>query len=472
MPFPLLSALLRGLLSDFSSAPVALNLKSDPGFNSVNVDWYARNGYPQLYAALGGGMPGWSGQVVSREAALQHSAVFACNRIVCEPMGYMPAVLMQNVRGEKIEATDHPMYSAMKFAPNDQITAQVFREMLTSHALLSGGGFAKIVRRSGPEATAVELEHLLPEQVIPDREKDGQRRLVYIIKGEAGAADRTYTVIPGKPHELLHIHGLGWDGLRGYDVISLARQSIGTALAGEKHVATFWANGGHIPYGVEIDKKFTSDADFDRYRSDLEKMASQPNRPMIFELGAKHKNIGLNMIESQAIEFRLAVIAEIGRWFSVSPHLINDLSHATFSNIEHLTLEFVKMTLATWISRWEQEFWRCVLTPAEKAKGYFLHYNINALLRGDFKTRMEGYASALQNGHMNVDEVRDLEDRNRLPDGAGETYRFQMNMQTTPGTGEPTIVEQGILNSGMSKDTVKRLVFSTEGRQPPDAEGE
>jgi HK97 family phage portal protein len=116
----------------------------------------------------------------------------------------------------------------------------------------------------------------------------------------------------------------------------------------------------------------------------------------------------------------------------VSPHLVGDLSRATFSNIEQLALEFVKMTLARWLTRWEQDFWRCVLTPEEKAQGYFLRHNVNALLRGDFQTRMAGYASALQNGHLNVDEVRDLEDLNPLPDGAGEHYHIQLNMQSLP----------------------------------------
>lgn len=451
MPFPALTERLKSFLPD--STPISLNLKSGDPTLAPQVAWYAQNGYNQIASQIASWMPAWSGEVVSRQTALQHSAVWACNQIVSESIGFIPADLMRSVRGEKADAAEHPMFLAMKNAPNDEISAQGFREMLTSHCLLSGGGFAKIIRRSGTNV-AIGLEHLLPEQVTPDREKTGQKRLVYVIKNEMGAVDKTYTIDRGKPHDILHIRGLGWDGIRGYDVITLGRQSIGSAIAAEKHAATFWANGGRIPYVVELEKKFASDPDFDKYRADLEKMASQPNKPMIAEMGAKIKNIGLNMVESQAIEFRLAVVAEIGRWFSVSPHLINDLSHATFSNIENLALQFEKMTLARWLRRWEQDFWRCVLTPDEKTQGYFLNHNINAFVRGDLKTRMESYASALQNGHMNVDEVRDLEDRNKLPNGAGQAFRFQFNMQTTPGTGEPTIAEQRMLAAATAKKPV------------------
>jgi phage portal protein BeeE len=94
------------------------------------------------------------------------------------------------------------------------------------------------------------------------------------------------------------------------------------------------------------------------------------------------------------------------------------------------------MTLANWLGRWEQDFWRCVLTPQEQQDGYFLHHNANALLRGDFKTRMEGYASSLQNGFLNIDEVRELEDRNPLPNGAGKKHHIQTNMGTIAANGQ------------------------------------
>lgn len=396
-------------------------------FDAVNAGWYLRQGYPTIYSILAGGMPAWSGEAVSVETALNHSVVWACNRIISESIGFLPAIVMQEKDGDATPAPKHPMYSAMRMAPNDEITAQAFSEMLTSHCLLQGNGYAKIIRRSGT-GTAVQLVPMLPQCVFTDREKAGTKRLVYVIK-EPGVSDTTYTVQAGKPHDILHLRGLGWDGLRGYSVITMGRQSLGTAIASERNLARFWANGGRIPYLLEMARKFKTDEDFQKFRNDWEQIYSEPHRAPILEDGITYKPIGTTMKDSQGIEFRQFEVSEICRWFNVSPHLVADLSRATFSNIEHLALQFVKLTLQTWINRWEQEFWRCVLTAEEKAAGYKLRLNVDELQRGDFQTRMAGYASALQNGHMSIDEVRAIEGRNKLPDGAGSHYHIQLNMQ-------------------------------------------
>jgi HK97 family phage portal protein len=428
-----------------SSEPIALNLKAtfDSTFGA-EASAYRQDGYERIASILSGGAPTWSGEAVNLRTALQHPVVWACNGIVSGSIGFIPAVLMQKKNGAKQEAAGHPMYSAMQNAPNDEITAQGFTELLTSHCLMAGNGFAKINRRSGT-GVAIELEHLLPGQVDIGREKSGQKRLVYVIKNETGATDKTYTVEKGKPQDILHLRGLGWDGVRGYSVIELGRQSIGTAIAAERNTALFWANGGRIPYLLEMARAFKDDRDFQKFRAEWEEIYANPHRAPILENGTTYKQTGLSMRDAQAIEFRQAAIAELCRWFFVSPHLVGDLSRATFSNIEQLALDFVKMTLSRWLSRWEQDFWRCVLTPDEKSAGYYLRHNIRELLRGDFKTRMEGFASALQNGHMNIDEVRDEEDRNPLPDGIGQDYHIQLNMQSVGAAEAPpsTIIKLG-----------------------------
>ncbi|HJY91597.1 MAG TPA: phage portal protein, partial [Candidatus Acidoferrum sp.] len=288
---------------------------------------------------------------------------------------------------------------------------------------------ARIVRRSGT-GTALELHPLLPTQVLPDREKDGAKRLIYVVK-DGNDPDKTYTVTPGKPHDILHIRGIGFDGTRGYSVVTMARQSIGTAIGAERNVARFYAQGGRVPYVLEMASKFKNDTDFDKFRADWERTYAEPHRAPILENGITYKQIGLNAADAQLLETRLFHIHEICRWFLVSPHLVGDLSRATFSNIEQLALEFVKMTLSTWLTRWEQELWRCVLTPDEKAQGYFFKHNLNSLLRGDFVSRMAGYSTMLQNGIASVNEVRDLEDWN--PIDGGDDHHIQLNMQSLPG---------------------------------------
>lgn len=436
-------------------------------FDAVSAGWYLRQGYPQIYSILTGGMPAWSGEAVSIETALNHSVVWACNRVISESIGFIPALMMQNTSSGKRKATEHPMWSCMVNAPNDEMTAQCLTETMTSHCLMQGNGFAKIQRRSGT-GVAIGLDMLLPQMVCPDREKAGQKRLIYVIK-EPGVADKTYTVQRGKPHDILHLRGLGWDGVRGYSVITMGRQSMGTAIAQERNLARFWANGGRTPYHLEMAQKFKTDEDFEKFRDDWEKTYAEPWRAPLLENGITYKPDGSSMKDAQSLEMRLSAAPELCRWFSVNPHLVQDLSKANYSTIEQLFLEFVTMTLSMWMSRWEGDFWRCVLTPDEKSAGYFLRHNARALLRGDFKTRMDGYSIALQNGIWCIDECRDDDDRDPLPNGAGKAHRFQMNLQTVPGTGAPTTVEQGILNRSKPQSAAAPKSEGTEST-PSDAE--
>jgi HK97 family phage portal protein len=429
--FPELRAAVKSFLSGFSSEPTNLSLKTfvGPTFNPVNVEWYARNGYPGIYSILSGGAPAWSGEPVSVGTALGHSVVWACNRLISESVGFLPLPLLRRRGGASTVAATHPIYSALQNAPNPEMTAATFRETLTSHCLLQGNGYAQIVRRSGT-GTAMQLYMLMPDQVFPDREKAGPKRLVYVVK-DGNSPDKTYTVKEGEPQDILHLRGIGDDGMRGYSVIPMARQSIGTAIAANHNVANYYAHGGRLPYILETANKFRSEQDFDKFRSDWERTYAEPHRVPILENGLTYKQIGLSAADAQLLETRQFDIAEICRWFNVSPHLVGDLSRATFSNIEQLALDFVKFTLMAWLKKWEGELWRCVLTNDEKLQGYYFKHNLNAIQRGDFASRMAGYSTMLQNGIASVNEVRELEDWN--PIDGGDDHHIQLNMQSLPG---------------------------------------
>ena len=443
--FPEISSRLRGL---FEAPPPLSILGADPddsksvvAFEAQTNEWYARNGYEQIYAALSGAGPSWAGERVTLASAMNHSVVWACHRIISETVAFIPLVMMQeNKNGVgKDLALKHPMYSALKNAPNSEMTAMGFRETLTGHTVLQGNSYARIIRRSGT-GVAVELNPLQPSQVRHDRNKAG--RLINIVK-DGNGQEKTFTVEPNTAQDILHIRGLGNNGTQGYSVITMGAQSIGTAIATEKNLAGFFARGGRLPYVLETDNKFKSKDDFDKFRADWETVYSAPHRAPILEQSLKYKQIGISAKDAQLLETRLFTIHEICRWFGVPPHLVGDLSRATFSNIEQLALEFVKLTLSAWLTRWEQELWRCVLTPDEKGQGYLCRHNLNALLRGDFVSRMGGYAVMLQNGIANQDEVRDLEDWNPMPDGMGTGYHIQLNMQTLPKDGGPLLPPKG-----------------------------
>jgi HK97 family phage portal protein len=408
--------------------------------DAINAGWYAQNGFRNIYAAWAGGMPAWSGEQVSLEAALNHSVVWACNRLISETQGSTPLVMLQRKNGAKRLADDKPMFNALLHAPNDEMSAMSFQETRTSHCALLGNGYAFIERRSGT-GTAIQLHALDPAHVKVDREKTGKKRIVYVVKDGPGVAnEKTFTMEPGKPQDILHIKGPGWDGIRGYSVISMARQSIGTSIAVERNVARFYAGGGRVPYILKKDKKFESDQQFDKFRTDWETTYAEPHKAPILEgSGWEYQQTGLSAIDQQMIETRLFDIHEICRWFLMSPHLVGDLSRATFSNIEQLALEFVKVTMQPWFTRWEDDLWRCVLTPEEKAQGYYFKHNVTELLKGDFLTRMQGNSIGLQNGVFTPNEVRDQEDMNPFP--GGDVHHIQLNMQPV-GTGSqpPSLV--------------------------------
>lgn len=408
---------------------------ADISFDTVSAAWYRNNGYNRIAQLLMGGMPAASGEIVSLQTAMNHSVFWACNRLISETQGATPLV-MQQQKGDAVQvAADHPMYVKLLHAPNDEMSAMSFQETRTSHCATQGNAFAQIIRRSGT-GTALELHALDPEQVSLHREKTGQKRLVYTVK-TGPETEKDYTLQAGKPHDILHIRGLGWDGLTGYSVIGMARQSIGTAQAIERNVGRFYANGGRVPYVITTAKKFGKDQNADQFRQDWDRMYSEPHRVPILDQDLKYQQIGLSALDQQMLESRLFDIHEICRWFLMSPHLVGDLSRATFSNIEQLALEFVKVTMGPWFNRWEKDLWRCVLTPDEKSQGYQFKHDITDLTSGALLDRMNAYSIGLQNGVYSQNNV--LKYLGMNPFKGGDAHHIQLNMQTLQkdGTTQP-----------------------------------
>ena len=142
----------------------------------------------------------------------------------------------------------------------------------------------------------------------------------------------------------------------------------------------------------------------------------------------KYTPISIAPNEAQFLETRKFQIDEIARIFRVPPHMVGDLEKSSFSNIEQQSLEFVKYTLDPWVARWEQAMVRALLTPEEK-KRYFFKFNVDGLLRGDYQSRMNGYATARQNGWMSANDIRELENMDRIPEElGGDLYLINGNM--------------------------------------------
>jgi HK97 family phage portal protein len=228
--------------------------------------------------------------------------------------------------------------------------------------------------------------------------------------------------------EILHIPGLGFDGLIGYSPIAMAKNAIGMSLATEEYGASFFANGanpgGVLEHpGVIKDIQRVKDSWNSAYQG-----SGNAHRIAVLEEGMKFQAIGIPPEQAQFLETRKFQINEIARIFRIPPHMVGDLEKSSFSNIEQQSLEFVKYTLNPWVVRWEQSLQQSLLLPSEK-NSIFIKFNVDGLLRGDYQSRMNGYAVGRQNGWLSANDIRELEDMNRIPaEEGGDLYLVNGNM--------------------------------------------
>ena len=359
-----------------------------------------------------------AGQTVTERTAMQMTAVYACVRVLSEAVAGLPLNLYKTTDTGSEKATDHPLYTLLHDAPNPEMTSFVFRETLMTHLLLWGNAYAQIIRNGRREVVA--LYPLMPSKMSVDRGDNGCIEYTYQATTDEAKRKENKT-IKLKPSEVLHIPGLGFDGLVGYSPIAMAKNAIGMSLACEEYGATFFANGAS-PGGVLEHPGTIKDPE--RVRESWTNAfggSRNANKVAVLEEGMKYSPITLAPEQAQFLETRKFQIDEIARIFRVPPHMIGDLERSTFSNIEQQSLEFVKYTLDPWVSRWEQTLVKALLSDDERG-AYFIKFNVDGLLRGDYESRMKGYSVGIQNGFMSPNDVRELENLNLIPEEEGGNY--------------------------------------------------
>ena len=271
------------------------------------------------------------------------------------------------------------------------------------------------------------LYPLMPDQMAVDRDDKGQLYYEYTTSADDAPISKG-SIVRLKPSDVLHIPGLGFDGLVGYSPIAMAKNAIGLAIATEEYGSKFFANGAH-PSGVPEHPGTIKDPQRvrDSWMSQFGGSANS-NKIAVLEEGLKYTPISISPEQAQFLETRKFQINEIARIFRVPPHMVGDLEKSSFSNIEQQSLEFVKYTLEPWLVRWEQSIQRTLFFPEEK-KRYFAKFNVEGLLRGDYASRMSGYATARQNGWMSANDIRELENLDRIPtEDGGDLYLINGNM--------------------------------------------
>ncbi len=396
------------------------------GSREKAVDRTAGSSYSFLLGASA------SGKYVTERSAMQMTAVYCCVRILSEAVASLPLQFYRYTDdGGKEKAVEHPLYFLLHDEPNPEMTSFIFRETLMTHLLLYGNGYSQIIRNGKGEVVA--LYPLMPDKMTVDRDEHGRLYYEYTVgdaddvSGRKGTDKRGRTV-KLKPYDVLHIPGLGFDGLVGYSPIAMAKNAIGLAIATEEYGSKFFANGA-APSGVLEHPGTIKDPA--RIRESWQATfggSGNANKIAVLEEGMRYTPISISPEQAQFLETRKFQIDEIARIFRVPPHMIGDLEKSSFNNIEQQSLEFVKYTLDPWVCRWEQAMMRALLSPEEK-KRYFFKFNVDGLLRGDYQSRMAGYATARQNGWMSANDIRELENLDMIPaEEGGDLYLINGNM--------------------------------------------
>lgn len=367
-----------------------------------------------------------SGKTMTERSAMQMTAVYSCVRILAEAVAGLPLHLYRYTDGGgKEKALDQPLYRLLHDEPNPEMSSFVFRKTLMTHLLLWGNAYAQVIRNGKNEVIA--LYPLMPNKMSVDRDENGRLYYTY-YRGPDEAIKNKEFAVTLQPSDVLHIPGLGFDGLVGYSPIAMAKNAIGMAIACEEYGAKFFANGA-APGGVLEHPGTIKDPQ--RVRESWQSTfggSGNANKIAVLEEGMKYTPIGISPEQAQFLETRKFQINEIARIFRVPPHMVGDLEKSSFSNIEQQSLEFVKYTLDPWVIRWEQSIQRALLSQGEKAE-YFVKFNLEGLLRGDYQSRMNGYAIGRQNGWMSANDIRELENLDRIPaEDGGDLYLINGNM--------------------------------------------
>jgi HK97 family phage portal protein len=363
-----------------------------------------------------GAEPTGSGISVGQETALTYSAFYAAVRVLAESVASLPLKVYQRLERGKEVARAHSLYPILHDAPNETMSAFMFFETLQGHVLTWGNAFAEI--QFNGQGRVEALWPLRPDRMRLEMLDRNQLRYIYTDgEGRESFFD---------PSAILHVRGLGFDGLSGYSPVRLARESIALGLATERHGATFFGNGsrpgGVLKHPGQLDEQSRRNLvnSWERAHGGV----NRAHRVALLEDGISWQQIGIPNEDAQFLETRKFQVEDIARIFRIPPHLLGHLDKATFSNIEQQSLDFVMHSLRPWLIRWEQECNTKLLAGTD----FFCEFSIDGLLRGDMMARAQYYSTLIAARVISPNEAREKENLN--PVEGGDVYE---NPNTTPG---------------------------------------
>jgi HK97 family phage portal protein len=358
---------------------------------------------------------------VNADVAMRLNAVYACVRVIAEDIASLPFfVYRRNSRGGKDRAPDNPLYDLLHSQPNPVQTSFEWREMMMGHLELRGNAYSRIY--AGSRGAVDVLWPLHPDRIICRWHTKYKNRVQYEYYPLGGQME----II--EPEEMLHFRLMSFDMICGMKPVDQQREAIGLGLAAQTYATKLFSNGA-LPSGTLETDEHMSDESFERLNKDIaEKRTGLSNaqKPWILEGGMKWHQLGLTNEQAQFLQSRQYTRSEIAGMFRLSAHKINDLTHATFSNIENLNISHVIDAVRPRCVRVEQACDRDLIL--NKAT-YFTQFVLDGMMRGDAISRSTALQIQRRNGVINADEWRDIENMNPLPNGAGQRYIIESNMQ-------------------------------------------
>ncbi len=372
-----------------------------------------------------------SGAIVSPDAAMRLATVYACVKVLAETVAQVPLNVFRRKGEDRELAADHWLYPLLHDTPNTWQTSFEWREMMQAHLALAGNAYSLITQVRG------EVRELLP--LIPDRVlvlQDPTWKFRYLVTLPFGQQ------LEVPPDRILHLRGMSLNGVTGLSPVGYQREAIGIGIQLTRFQAKIFTNGTRLSGVIEHPGALTKQA-ADRLKDQFEEQyagVGNAHKTLLLEEGSKYTTTGMSNADAQFLESRQLSATEICSIFRVPPHMIGHLERSTNNNIEQQALEFVMYTMQPWFERWEDRLGMSLVPQGS----LFVEFMVDGLLRGDFKTRMDGYQKAVLTGWLSRNEVRRREGYNAGPPELDE-YMAPINEQLaqllgaqpkTPAAGE------------------------------------
>lgn len=404
---------------------------------------------------FGGGAETKTGVRVDEYAALNYAAFFCGVTNIAGIMMQLPCqVFRRRADGSKELMTKHPLYKIVHDIAKPKMTAPRFRQTLTGHLATWGNGYAQVLYNLR-DGSVNSLHPIRPDRMHIEEDRENPAKVNYIYRPKRGPE---YTFGPG---ELLHIPGFGYDGIQGYSIVTLARESIGFGLGTEEFGARYFGDGLH-PGAVVTVKGKVRPENRQTYKDDLKKKYTGLGKNhlfVLFEQDTEIKTIGIPPEDAQFLETREFQVVEIARWLNLPVHVIKGNARETYQNVEQGFLELIIYSMGPWIKLWETELTIKLLREDERGEGYFIEFNVDGLLRGDIASRTRAYSLGRQWGWLSANDIRRKE--NMDPIKGGDDYLVPLNM-TPAGSAERTLLLRG--HRGTFEAQYRPLIEDAVGR--------